>query len=230
MSRSTGTIGVERGPQTHPNFRAWRLLRGERRSRRRAGLFDAWLEPVVATPASRAGILGAVGPVHQDDVVGVEPIRDNPIKRQHPPPRRKTRLGHAQSTSGRRRLAPPVRGSGTHSLNFRKTIRERFPAAEKRGAPYVVIDSAGQKLAYVYFDDEPGRRSAAKLLTRDEARRIAVNVAKLPELLKRRKHPERSNHCVARMGKHSAKGCRAGWLLACFGPDHVCWDERSNKD
>jgi hypothetical protein len=45
-----------------------------------------------------------------------------------------------------------------------------------------VRDHNGQQLAYVYFEEEPGRRSAAKLPSKDEARRIAANIAKLPGL------------------------------------------------
>jgi hypothetical protein len=47
-----------------------------------------------------------------------------------------------------------------------------------------VSDANGQKLAYVYFEEKPGRRAAAKLLTKDEARRIAANIARLPDLLR----------------------------------------------
>jgi K+/H+ antiporter YhaU regulatory subunit KhtT len=48
---------------------------------------------------------------------------------------------------------------------------------------YVVRDANGRALAYVYSPDEEAETRQAKALTRDEARRIAVNMARLPELL-----------------------------------------------
>ena len=62
----------------------------------------------------------------------------------------------------------------------------RFPApwtVETIDGGFKVVDGNGQSLAYVYGHADPRDAEIAKALTLDEARRIAANIAKLPDLL-----------------------------------------------
>jgi hypothetical protein len=62
----------------------------------------------------------------------------------------------------------------------------RFPSpwrADKVPGGYVVRDANGQALVYIYSRDTEADARRAKVLTSDERRRIATNIARLPELL-----------------------------------------------
>jgi len=56
-------------------------------------------------------------------------------------------------------------------------------SADKIPGGYVVRDANGQALVWIYSRDSEAEAMQAKVLTKDEARRIAVNVARLPQLL-----------------------------------------------
>jgi hypothetical protein len=63
----------------------------------------------------------------------------------------------------------------------------RFPApwrADKTPHGYVVRDANEQALVYLYSRDSEAEAMQAKVLTADEARRIAINVAKRSGLLR----------------------------------------------
>ena len=94
----------------------------------------------------------------------------------------------------RRQELPQEYVSGTPlatlSLPRMPTPPRRFPAPwtviETDGG-YRVDDAKGQTIGWFYGEDEPSRRAAMNGLTRNEARRMTANFARLPELLKKAK-------------------------------------------
>jgi len=86
---------------------------------------------------------------------------------------------------------PAERDPKPRSMRRERWVNEmarRLPPpwrAEKFSGGYVVRDANGFAVAYVYGRSTEDEAITAKQMTMDEARRVASNIAKLPEMLKR---------------------------------------------
>ena len=64
----------------------------------------------------------------------------------------------------------------------------RFPPPwkiEEHQEAYVVTDGLGQRLAYLYFENEAIRQGILKRLSKDDAWRIARAMTRIPALMQR---------------------------------------------
>ena len=76
---------------------------------------------------------------------------------------------------------PGRRGSGLIPTPPSPPRPGPHPAEEANDACFIVRDGTAQALGYFYFEEKPGRRSAAKLLTKDEAPTAARRTALKPQ-------------------------------------------------
>jgi hypothetical protein len=68
------------------------------------------------------------------------------------------------------------------------STRRRYPPPwkiEEHEESYIVTDAMGQRLAFVYFEDEPTRQSSMKRIGKDDAWQLARAITRVPMLLQR---------------------------------------------
>jgi hypothetical protein len=121
-----------------------------------------------------AQVLGSSGfwPGEPAQTAWLELVLDRTRRREGPVGN--LRVIATSAGAGRRRMPDEMK---------QRRFSRPWDIEEINKAAFVVRDNNGTALAYVYFEEEPGRRTAAGLLTRDEARRIAASIARLPDLL-----------------------------------------------
>jgi hypothetical protein len=77
----------------------------------------------------------------------------------------------------------PIFGVYDPAMPEQRRFRTPWVVEDLAGC-FVVKAHGGQELAYIYYEDDPRRRSIVKLLSRDEARQIAAAIANLPEVVR----------------------------------------------
>ena len=177
---------------------------------------------------SRGSVRGAAGngrPYREHFERPLEMSAIPPIATKNGEPVKRRRRARSRRRAAARERQAPVEGPApplawpvVHSAAAE--VRRFPPPWIRRGADQRCRASSsatltGQALGYFYFEDEPGRRAAAKLLTRDEAGRIAANIAKLPEPAAPAAADERG---VTRLQRHIHDG-----------PRHVRLDPKSGS-
>jgi hypothetical protein len=112
-------------------------------------------------------------------------------------------------------------------------MSRRFPppwSVDELEESFVIKDASGQALAYVYFEDNDSRRSVMNRLTRDEARRIAANIAKLPAFVEAEKdRPEDVLHERARQCRARAEAANDPSAKAHFHQMAEIWERRARQ-
>jgi hypothetical protein len=66
--------------------------------------------------------------------------------------------------------------------------RRRYPPPwriQENDESYIVMDASGQRLAFIYFEDEPVRQSSMKRISKDDAWQLARAIVRMPGLLQR---------------------------------------------